>query len=134
MRCWGRLINENNASLLTNKRTNTLNAIKELDWDSESIVGRLYKKSHHSLPLLGQSRGGRKAKATVATEAAKEMQWMKRFLQELGVRQAEYVVFSRSQSAMDLSKNATYHSCMKHIDARYRELSYYVVNKQSNLS
>ena len=59
---------------------------------------------------------------------------MKRFHLEHGARQDEYVVFYDSQSAMDLRKNATYHSCMKHIDARYRELSYYVVNKQSNLS
>ena len=35
---------------------------------------------------------------------------MKRFLLELGVRQDEYVVFYDSQSAMDLRKNATYHS------------------------
>ena len=62
------------------------------------------------------------------------MQWMKRFLLELGVRQDEYVVFYDSQSAMDLRKNATYHSCMKHIDARYHRLSYYVVDEQSNLS
>jgi len=62
------------------------------------------------------------------------MLWMKRFLLELGVRQDEYVVFCDSQSAMDLSKNATYHSRTKHIDVRYRGLSYYVVDKQSNLS
>jgi hypothetical protein len=59
---------------------------------------------------------------------------MKRFLLELGVRQDEYVVFCDSQSAMDLSRNATYHSRTKHIDVRYRGLSYYVVDKQSNLS
>ena len=134
MRCRRRLIDEKNASLLTDKRTNTSNAIKELDRDSESIVGRLDEKTHPSLPLPGQSGGGRKAEAIAATEAAKEMLWMKRFLLELGVRQDEYVVFCDSQSAMDLSKNATYHSRTKHIDVRYRGLSYYVVDKQSNLS
>ena len=57
-----------------------------------------------------------------ATEAAKEMLWMKRFLQELGLMQDEYVVFCDSQSAMDLSKNTLYHSRTKHIDVRYHWL------------
>lgn len=89
------------------------------------------------LPLPGQSGGGRKAEAIAATEAAKEMLWMKRFpymkVRQLGVRQDEYVVFCDSQSAMDLSKNATYHSRTKHIDVRYHWLRD-VVDKQSNLS
>ena len=59
---------------------------------------------------------------------------MKRFLLELGVRQDEYVVFCDSQSVMDLSKNATYHSHTKHIDVRHSGLSYYVVDKKFNLS
>ena len=82
---------------------------------------------------LETREGGRKAEAIAATEAAKEMLWMKRFLLELGVRQDEYVVFCDSQSAMDLSKNATYHSRTKHIDVRYHWLRD-VVDKQSNLS
>ena len=45
------------------------------------------------------------AEYIAATEAAKEMLWMKRFVQELGLMQDEYVVFCDSQSAMDLSKN-----------------------------
>ena len=77
------------------------------------------------------------AEYIAATEAAKEMLWMKRFpivdARELGVRQDEYVVFCDSQSAMDLSKNATYHSRTKHIDVRYHWLRD-VVDKQSNLS
>jgi hypothetical protein len=47
---------------------------------------------------------------------------MKRFLLELGVKQDEYVVFCDSQSAIDLSKNATYHSRTKHIDVSYHWL------------
>jgi hypothetical protein len=54
--------------------------------------------------------------------SCKEMLWMKRFLLELGVKQDEYVVFCDSQSAIDLSKNATYHSQTKHIDVRYHWL------------
>ena len=57
-----------------------------------------------------------------ATEAAKEMLWMKRFVQELGLMQDEYVVFCDSQSAPDLSKNTSYHSRTKHIDVRYHWL------------
>ena len=62
------------------------------------------------------------AEYIAATEAAKEMLWMKRFVQELGLMQDEYVVFCDSQSAMDLSKNTSYHSRTKHIDVRYQWL------------
>uniref|UniRef100_A0A2N9GFS8 Integrase catalytic domain-containing protein n=1 Tax=Fagus sylvatica TaxID=28930 RepID=A0A2N9GFS8_FAGSY len=55
-------------------------------------------------------------------EAGKEMLWMKRFLQDLGLKQDEYVVHCDSQSALDLSKNSTYHSRTKHIDVRYHWL------------
>ena len=59
------------------------------------------------------------AEYIAATEAGKEMLWMQRFLQELGLKQDEFVVHCDSQSALDLSKNATYHSRTKHIDIRY---------------
>ena len=62
------------------------------------------------------------AEYIAATEAAKEMLWMKRFVQELGLMQDEYVVFCDSQSAMDLSKNTSYNSRTKHIDVRYHWL------------
>ena len=35
------------------------------------------------------------------------------------MQQVEYVVYCDSQSAIDLSKNATYHSRTKHIEVRY---------------
>ena len=62
------------------------------------------------------------AEYIAATEAAKEMLWMKRFVQELGLMQDEYVVFCDIQSAMDLSKNTSYHSRTKQIDVRYHWL------------
>ena len=62
------------------------------------------------------------AEYIAATEAGKEMLWMKRFLLELGLSQLTYVVFCDSQSAMDLSKNSMYHSRTKHIDVRYHWL------------
>ena len=59
------------------------------------------------------------AKYVAATEAGKEMPWMKRFLQELDLKQRDYIVHCDSQSAIDLSKNIMYHAKTKHIDVRY---------------
>ena len=60
-----------------------------------------------------------KVKYIAATEAGKEMLWMKQFLQELDLKQKDYIVHCDSQSATDLSKNITYHARTKHIDVRY---------------
>ena len=54
-----------------------------------------------------------------ANEVGKEMLRMKQFLQELGLMQDKYVVHCDSQSTIDLSKNATFHSRSKHIEVRY---------------
>ena len=59
------------------------------------------------------------AEYIAVTEACKEMLWMKRFLEELGIKQERYVVYCDSQSAIHLSKNATFHSRRKHIEVRY---------------
>ena len=48
------------------------------------------------------------AEYIAATEAGKEMIWLKRFLQELGLNQMEYIVYCDSQSAIDLSKNSMF--------------------------
>ena len=50
------------------------------------------------------------------TEACKEMIWMKKFLNELELQQDSYHLFCDSQSAIHLTKNATFHSRSKHID------------------
>lgn len=47
------------------------------------------------------------------------MLWMKRLFKEIGLRQDKYVVFSDSQSAIHVSKNASFHSKSKHIQVRY---------------
>ena len=44
----------------------------------------------------------------------------KTFFKELGLKQEKYVVHCDSQSEIELSKNATYHSRTNHIDVRYR--------------
>ena len=52
-------------------------------------------------------------------EACKELLWLKKFLQELGLKQERYVLHCDSQSAIQLSKNSSFHSRSKHIDVRY---------------
>ena len=53
------------------------------------------------------------------TEGCEEALWMRKFLEELGLQQGKYVVYSDSQSAIHLSKNSTFHSRSKHIYVRY---------------
>lgn len=53
------------------------------------------------------------------TEASKELLWMKKFLQELGLEQDKYILYCDSQSAIHLSKNPTFHARSKHIEVRY---------------
>ena len=53
------------------------------------------------------------------TEACKELSWLKKFLQELGLKQERYVLHCDSQGAIHLSKNSSFHSRSKHIDVRY---------------
>ncbi|CAL9000332.1 unnamed protein product, partial [Prunus brigantina] len=59
------------------------------------------------------------AKFITATEACKEMLWMKQFLHELGQEQHKYILHCDSQNAIHLSKNSSFHSRSKHIDVRY---------------
>ncbi|CAA0814958.1 cysteine-rich RLK (RECEPTOR-like protein kinase) 8 [Striga hermonthica] len=66
-------------------------------------------------------------------EADKEMLWLKRFLQQLGMKQERYDIHCDSQSALDLSKNAMYHSPTKHIDVRYHWLRQVVKEQQFRL-
>ena len=44
---------------------------------------------------------------------------MKRFLQELDLKQRDYIVHHDSQSVIDLSKNTMYHARTKHKHVRY---------------
>jgi hypothetical protein len=59
------------------------------------------------------------AEFIAATEACKELLWMKNFLKELGFTQARYVLYCDNQSAIYLGKNLTFHSRSKYIDVRY---------------
>uniref|UniRef100_A0A803N8D3 Reverse transcriptase Ty1/copia-type domain-containing protein n=1 Tax=Chenopodium quinoa TaxID=63459 RepID=A0A803N8D3_CHEQI len=54
-----------------------------------------------------------------ATEACKELLWIKRFVRQLGFTQKRYVLYCDTQSAIHLAKNSTFHAKSKHIDVRY---------------
>ena len=73
------------------------------------------------------------AEYVAATELCKEMLWMKKFLQELGLKQEEYVVHCDSQSVIHLSKNSSFHSKAKHIDLRYHWIRNVLEEKQMKL-
>ena len=62
------------------------------------------------------------AEYMAATEADKEIVWMKEFIGELGIRQEEFRLHCDNQSAIHLAKNAAYHSRTKHIQRRYHWL------------
>ncbi|GJX59461.1 putative RNA-directed DNA polymerase [Tanacetum coccineum] len=59
------------------------------------------------------------AEYMAATEACKELLWLKRFLQELGFKQQRYAVLCDNQSAIHLAKNSMFHKRTKHIDICY---------------
>ena len=52
-------------------------------------------------------------------EDGKEMIWMTDYYEELGKKQSEKILYSDSQSAIQLVKNSVYHSKTKHIRRRY---------------
>ena len=60
-----------------------------------------------------------KVEYLAATEAVKEIIWMKEFISELGIRQEEFRLYCNNQSAIHLAKNVAYHSRTKHIQRRY---------------
>jgi len=50
------------------------------------------------------------AEYVAATEASKEIMWMRNFLLELGYEQDKYVLRCDNQSAIHLAKNSTFHA------------------------
>ena len=59
------------------------------------------------------------AEYVAIAEAGKEMIWLAYYLEELGKKQSEKILYSDSQSAIQLVKNPVYHSKTKHIRRRY---------------
>lgn len=73
------------------------------------------------------------AEFIAATEASKELLWLKRLVGELGFDQDKYVLFCDNQSAIHLSKNSSFHSRSKHIDVRYHWIREVLSSKQMQL-
>ncbi|KAL5834460.1 hypothetical protein ACOSQ4_013957 [Xanthoceras sorbifolium] len=59
------------------------------------------------------------AEYVAVTEASKEMVWLQSFLEELGKKQEDNILYCDSQSAIHLAKNPSFHSRTKHIQLRY---------------
>ncbi|KAL2230657.1 UNVERIFIED_CONTAM: Retrovirus-related Pol polyprotein from transposon TNT 1-94, partial [Sesamum indicum] len=53
------------------------------------------------------------------TEAFKEALWLSGLLNEIGFLKEKPVIFSDSQSAIQLCKNPVFHDRTKHINVRY---------------
>jgi hypothetical protein len=73
------------------------------------------------------------AEFIAVTEASKELLWLKRLACELGFKQDKYVLFCDNQSAIHLSKNASFHSRPKHIKVRYHWIQNMPSSKQLQL-
>ena len=67
---------------------------------------------------------------TAATEACKELLWMKNFCEEIGFKQEKYVLMCDSQCTICLWKNSTFHSKSKHIQRRYHWIRDVVASKE----
>ncbi|PON57267.1 hypothetical protein PanWU01x14_175310, partial [Parasponia andersonii] len=59
------------------------------------------------------------AEYIATTEAIKEAIWLKGLLEEINILRADTVLFSDSQSSIQLCKNPVFHERIKHIDVRY---------------
>ena len=64
------------------------------------------------------------------TEGCKEALWMRKFLEESGLKQEKYVVYSDILSVIHLSKNSTFHLRSKHIYVRYHWILDVLESKQ----
>ena len=59
-----------------------------------------------------------KIEYVVATEASKEMIWLQRFMEELGKKQENCMMYNDIQSSIHIAKNPTFHYKTKHIQLK----------------
>ena len=69
------------------------------------------------------------AEHVVATEASKEMIWLQRFMEELGKKKDNSMLYSDSQISIHLAKNSAFHSRTKHIQLKYHFIIYVLVDE-----
>ena len=91
---------------------------------SKSTSGYIYTTCGTVVSLMSRlqkcvSLSSTEAEYVAVAEAGKEMIWLKDYLEELGKKQSEKILYSYSQSAIQLVKNPVYHSKTKHIRRRY---------------
>ena len=60
-----------------------------------------------------------KVEYVAIAEVGKEMIWLADYLEELGRKKSEKILYSDSKSAIHLVKNPVYHSKTRHIRRRY---------------
>ena len=60
-----------------------------------------------------------KVEYVVATQASKEMIWLKRFMEELGKKWENNKLYCDSESAIHIENNSSFHSETKHIQLTY---------------
>ena len=60
-----------------------------------------------------------KAKYIAITKARKELLWIQKFLQKLGLNQEKYALHCDSQNTIHLSKNSTFHSRSNNNEMQY---------------
>ena len=82
------------------------------------------------LVLLSTTKAGYLA----LTKASKELLWLNQFLEELGYKQDNCVLYSNSQSAIHLAKNSAFHSRTKHIEITYHFIRTLLEEGQLKLS
>jgi len=59
------------------------------------------------------------AEYIIVTEGAKELLWMKGFINDLGFEQPGYILFCDNESDICLTKHSNFHSKTKHINTKY---------------
>ncbi|KAL7125441.1 hypothetical protein ABFS83_14G117500 [Erythranthe nasuta] len=87
--------------------------------DSNYANNRDNKKSTTSYVFTLCALSTTEAEYIAATEAVKESLWLKGFLLEIGFLKGKVVVFSDSQSGIQLCKNPVLHDITKHIEIKY---------------
>ena len=91
---------------------------------SKSTSGYIYNIGGTTVSWMSRiqkcvSLSSTEAEYVAIAEAGKEMIWLADYLEELGKKQSEKILYSDSQSAIQLVKNPVYHSKTKHIRRRY---------------
>ena len=59
-----------------------------------------------------------------AIEASKEIIWLQRFMEELGKKKENRMLYIDNQSAIHIAKNSSFHLKTKHIQLKYHFIRY----------